>query len=84
MTKTATRRRPTLRREAHGLSAGDHKRAAALTAWQARHGLTQVAAAKALGIPVQTYRNWIKSRYPVSPLAQKLCAYIDRGGLIND
>jgi hypothetical protein len=32
MTKTATRRKPALRREAHGLSAGDHKRAAALAA----------------------------------------------------
>jgi DNA-binding transcriptional regulator YiaG len=83
MTKTATRRQPALRRETHGLSAGDHKRAAALAAWQTRHGLTQVAAAKALGIPVQTYRNWIKGRYPVSPMAEKLCGYIDRGGLID-
>jgi hypothetical protein len=57
MTKAATRRKPALRREAHGLNAGDRKRAAALATWQTRHGLTQVAAAKALGVALQTYRN---------------------------
>jgi hypothetical protein len=66
MTKAATRRMPTMGREAHVLSAGDRKRAAALATWQGRHGLTQVAVAKALGVAAATRSHqWPRSYAPI-------------------
>lgn len=55
---------------------------ATLLAWQQRLGFSQVEAAGHLGVPVQTYRNWLHARYPVPPPIARLCAYIGAHGLL--
>lgn len=55
--------------------------ASELEAWQARHGLSQVAAARFCKVPVQTYRNWVRGRYEVPGLVERLTWYVDRFGL---
>lgn len=54
-----------------------------LKAWRVRLGLREVQAAKALGVPVQSYRNWEDGRRGVPALAVMLARYIERFGVIN-
>lgn len=60
---------------------------AELLAWQDRlfgggYG-SQTDAAAALGVPPQTYRNWITGRSAVPASAARLCRYIERFGVIE-
>lgn len=57
--------------------------AAELESWQQRLGLSQVAAARALAVHVQTYRNWLYDRRPIPPIAERLCAYVEQFGLLS-
>ena len=56
--------------------------AAQLQQWQDRLGLSQVGAADHMDVPVQTYRNWLKGRYPIPPVVAVLCGYIERFGVM--
>ena len=54
---------------------------AELIAWQERLGLSQVEAARLLGMPVQSYRNLIKGRRHAANLPgtiSRLCQYIEK------
>lgn len=55
-----------------------------LEAWQQRLGFSQVAAARALAVHVQTYRNWLAERRTIPPIAERLCAYVERFGTLAD
>jgi Predicted transcriptional regulator len=55
-----------------------------LIAWQERLDLSQVAAARLLNVPPQTYRNWIYGRTEVPRTVTKLCAYVERFGPLED
>lgn len=55
-----------------------------LHAWQARHGLSQVAAARFCKVPVQTYRNWVRGRIDVPGPIERLTWYVDRFGLLAE
>jgi hypothetical protein len=59
---------------------------AELQAWQDRvfgpvHG-AQTKAAETLGVPVQTYRNWLWGIYRVPRWAERFTRHIDRFGTV--
>ena len=56
--------------------------ASELKAWRVRLGLREVEAARTLGVPAQSYRNWEDGRRAVPPLAVTLIRYIDRFGIM--
>lgn len=62
--------------------------AAGLQAWQERNfGSSygaQVQAAAALGVPRQTYRNWLTGRRSVPDTAARLCQYVERHGSLSE
>ena len=49
-----------------------------LSAWQARLDLSQVEAARLLGHPPATYRNWIHGRREIPGSIPLLCGYLER------
>lgn len=55
-----------------------------LRAWRDRHGLKEVDAARALGVPAQSYRNWEDGRRAVPALVVTLILYIDQFGVLPD
>lgn len=55
-----------------------------LESWQRRLGFSQVAAARALAVHVQTYRNWLAERRAIPPIAERLCRYVERFGTMDD
>lgn len=59
-------------------------KAADLLAWQAKHGLSQVAAARRLAAPVPTYRHWLYEQRRIPPNIELLCKYIDCFGFLGD
>lgn len=56
---------------------------AELQAWQERLGFSQVAAARALAVPAQTYRNWLHGRRTIPEPVALLCAYVERHGFLE-
>lgn len=48
--------------------------------WQLRLGVTQLAAAKLLAVPAQTYRNWITGRRLAPSYVRVLCFYVEKYG----
>lgn len=48
--------------------------------WQSRLGVTQLAAAKLLAAPAQTYRNWITGRRLAPSYVRVLCFYVEKYG----
>jgi DNA-binding transcriptional regulator YiaG len=57
---------------------GDH-----LKAWRRALRLNRLRAAAALAVPVATYVNWEQDRYPMPPVAVRLCLYIRRFGALE-
>lgn len=56
---------------------------AELIAWRERLGLSELAAAKALGTPAGTYRNWEDGRRRIPGAIAVLCRYIERFGRLQ-
>lgn len=52
-----------------------------ILSWRERLGLTQEDAARALGVPVATYRNWEWRRRKIPPPIPVLARYVERFGL---
>lgn len=55
----------------------------ALIAWREGHGWSQPQAARALGVPLPTYRNWEQHRRATSRLLPLATAYLDEHARIT-
>lgn len=54
-----------------------------LQAWQDRHGLSQIAAARVCNVPPGTYRNWLKGRAEVPGSVEELTRQVDRAATVG-
>jgi DNA-binding transcriptional regulator YiaG len=54
-----------------------------MKAWRERLGMKEVAAAKEMDMPAQTYRNYEDGRRPVPAPIRKLMRYIERFGPLD-
>ena len=53
---------------------------ATLREWQSRLGLSQPAAASALGVSVRTYHGWMQGRRGIPDMVERLCWYVETYG----
>ncbi len=54
-----------------------------LFSWRTAAGLTQKAAAIAIGAPLASYRNWEQGRTPIPAMVGIVLVYIRRHGILQ-